>query len=442
MTVPTKKSALILTLFAAIPAFAAVPEGSPYSLPQPPFFGQVRPRTEFDSKDIRDTSVNKGLLGTHLRTRLGFVAAPSVKTEIKVEFQDVRNWGSEIPGAATAGNPATATIANSKGVDLLQGYFAIEEGMFKTAVGRQKMQLGAGRFLSSLEWSPTSRAFDGLSFNVNLEPGNLTGLAFLVRDTNAATVKDHVLLTGLYYSHQLGPDMVVEGFGFYDRSRLPAPGGAASLNHDLYYVGERVAGKAGIFTFEEEFIWQGGEAAGAGALADRTSAAFQLAARLGVVLGNRKINAGLDIMSGDADAAAGDDELNTYRANYYFAHAYFGWMDYFIVNPRAGVMDYRIDASLPFLPNAAGNPRVTVVPQYHFFTPQNAASGQDDAYGQEFDLEVHLGLYPKSNIVLGAGLFVPGDGAIAANLPVSRRGNKANSTQNGMFLYIMPVFNF
>lgn len=438
MNAPMKKSPLLLSLLAAAPVFAALPEGSPFTLPQPPFYGQVRPRTELDSKDIRDTASNKRLLSTHLRTRLGFVAAPSPKTEVKVEMQDVRMMGSEVP--TVAANPATSTIANSKGVDLLQGYFAIEEGIFKTAFGRQKMQLGAGRFLSTLEWSPTSRAFDGLSFNVNLDPGNLTGIAYSVQDVSTAAYKDHLFLSGLYYSHNVGENIVAEAYSFYDKSRIPSVGGVASQNHDLVYAGERVAGKVGMFTFEEEFIWQAGELTSAGK--NVSSAAFQLATRVGAIFGAHKVNAGLDIMSGDKDAAATDDELNTYRANYYFAHMYFGWMDYFVNNPRFGVMDYRLDATFAFLPNAMGNPRVTLKPEYHFFTPHKAPSGSDDPYGQEFDFEVHLGLYPKSNIVLGAGLFIPGDGAIAGSMPVSRRVNKANSTQNGAFFYFMPVFNF
>ena len=170
----------LLPCLALGASWGAAPEGSPYSTPQPPFFGGVRVRTEWDSKDVRDTLPNHPFLNTQVRTRLGFVAVPNPAVEIKVEMQDVRFMGSEAPAAATAGNPATATIANSKGVDLLQGYFAVEEGNFKTAFGRQKMQLGAGRFLSTLEWSPTSRAFDGWSFNYKIgEVGNLTGMSFL-----------------------------------------------------------------------------------------------------------------------------------------------------------------------------------------------------------------------------------------------------------------------
>jgi hypothetical protein len=109
-------------------------------------------------------------------------------------------------------------------------------------------------------------------------------------------------------------------------------------------------------------------------------------------------------------------------------------------NPAFGVMDLRFDADIGLLPGANGNPRVTLKPQFHYFLPQAAPSNMEDAYGSEFDLEAHIAWFPKSNIVLGAGLFVPGDGAFrlaAAGLP------NANATkENGMFLYIMPVFNF
>lgn len=105
-------------------------------------------------------------------------------------------------------------------------------------------------------------------------------------------------------------------------------------------------------------------------------------------------------------------------------------------------MDYRIDADLGFLPGTNGNPRVTLKPQYHFFTPQSAPAGKDDPYGQELNLEAHLGLYPKSNIVLGASYFIPGDGAVAGSLPVAKLTTSAFSKQGGYFLYFMPTFNF
>ncbi|HKP94431.1 MAG TPA: alginate export family protein [Fibrobacteria bacterium] len=423
---------------------AAVPAESPYSTPQAPFFGQVRTRTEYDIKGMADTTTKKALLNTQLRTRLGFVAVPSPAVEIKVEIQDVRFMGSE-PNAAN--NPASATVGNRAGVDLLQGYFAVEQGIFKTALGRQKMTLGAGRFLSTLEWSPTSRSFDGWSGNLALGPGNLTGLAFLVRDTNISVTKDKAFLSGLYYSHQINPDIVAEAYGFYDQSRLTsAYGGVTAQNYDLQYYGERVAGKIGIFAFEEEFIWQAGEAA-VGAL-DKTNAAFQLATRAGVAIGNHKANLGLDIMSGDDDLT--DDEISTYRANYYFAHNLYGWMDYFAANPQFGVMDIRVDGDFGFLPGTNGNPRLSFKPQYHYFAPQSAPSGMDDPYGSEIDAEVHVAWFPKSNIVFGAGFFFPGDNAFrlpAASqafpgVPAARLATADTKKETGYFLYFMPVFNF
>jgi hypothetical protein len=424
----------LLPCLALGAALGAVPAESPYATPQPPFFGQIRTRTEFDVKRMADTTLKKGLLNTQLRSRLGFVAVPSPAVEIKFEIQDVRFMGSE-PNAAN--NPASATVGNRAGVDLLQGYFAVEQGIFKTAVGRQKMSLGAGRFLSTLEWSPTSRSFDGWSGNLNLGAGNLTGLSFLVRDTNIAVTKDAAILSGLYYSHQINPDIVAEAFGFYDRSRLAsAYGGVTAANYDLNYFGERVAGKVGIFAFEEEFIYQGGEAS-VGA-ASKANGAFQLATRAGVVLGNNKVNLGFDMMSGDDDLT--DDDMTTYRANYYFAHNLYGWMDYFVGNPQFGVMDFRVDADIALLPGANGNPRLTLKPQYHYFLPASAPSGADDPYGSEIDFEAHIAWFPKSNIVLGAGLFFPGYNAFrldAAGLP-----GATDSKETGFFLYCMPVFNF
>jgi hypothetical protein len=48
-------------------------------------------------------------------------------------------------------------------------------------------------------------------------------------------------------------------------------------------------------------------------------------------------------------------------------------------------------------------------------------------------------LYPKSNIVIGAGVFLPGDAATA--LPAARLAANVNDGP-GYFFYFMPVFNF
>jgi hypothetical protein len=422
-------ASIALTLFAVTAVHAAPPEGSAYAMPQPAFFGQVRPRTELDHKGLYDTSSNKSLLNTHVRTRLGFTATPSLNVQLKVELQDTRVFGSE-----TGTPPHAATVSNSKGVDLLQGYVAVTEGPVTMVLGRQKMQLGAGRYLSTLEWHPYSRAFDGVSANWSMESADLTAFSFVVSDSLTTTTNDRLVLSGLHYNRQMSENLTVEASVFHDQSRLrTVVSGDSSTRYDLVIAGQRVVGKAGMFTFEEEFMWQAGKVHYAGA--SKNSEAWQLAVRAGIALPKVKANIGVDAMSGDKDAT--DDKNTMYRSNYNFGHAYFGWMDYFLANPRFGVIDYRADVSAPIWKGESRS--ATLFAQYHYFTPQNAPSGSDDAYGQEIDAEVHFSLYPRSNIVLGAGVFLPGDNAF--RLPAAKLA--ANQKDGpGYFFYFMPVFNF
>lgn len=418
---------------SAVHSIAIPPADSPFGPAAPAVSGQIRTRTEYDRKILRDSGGQAPFLNTQLRSRLGFSAAPSEKVGIRFEFQDTRFMGSE--PSSQAANPAGASVGNGKGVDLLQGFATLTEGAFAAALGRQKLSLGSGRFLSTLEWSPTSRAFDGVSFNYGQGEDNLTGLVFLVRDSADKAVEDRLVLSGLFYGRKPAASHQAEAFVFYDQSRLAsAYGGLSARNYDLVYLGERLSGRFGPFTYEEEFIWQGGELS---AGRDLTSAAFQSAVRVGAALKSHKVNAGLDIMSGDDDPF--DGQATAYRANYYFAHAYYGWMDYFAVNPPYGVMDFRLDGDLGFLAGPSGAPRVSIKTQYHFFLPQNPPSGSDDPYGQELDLEIHLAVYPKTSFVLGAGLFLPDDGAVL--LPSAALGRNKDY-QPGYFLYFMPTFNF
>lgn len=418
---------------AARTGWGSVPAESPFVQSQPGMAGQLRLRTEYDGKALAETSGNRPLLSTGLRARLAYTARPSDRAEIKLELQDARVFGSETP--ANPAVPATATVANSHGTDLLQAYARLQAGSVQAALGRQKLSLGSGRFLSTLEWHPVSRAFDGASFHYDRGGGGLTGVAFLVRDSSERKTGDRDWLAGLFYAHTLSTALSAEAYAFYDQTRLPSDqGGVAARNFDLAYFGERLAGKAGVLAYEEEFIWQAGEIR---TDRDLTSAAFQLALRLGAVLGPHRANAGVDIMSGDAEPA--DHSARGYRANYYFAHAYFGWMDYFASNPGYGVIDYRLDGDFAFLPDPQGKARMSLRPQYHFFAPQDAPAGRDDPYGQEFDLEMHGFLFPKSDWVLGAGIFLPGDGA--ARLPAAGLGAGQDS-RPGYFLYFMPVLNF
>lgn len=432
------RTALVLS---AAPLLAAPPPESPFSTPQPAFYGQVRPRLELDHKALADTA--HSFSRTLLRSRLGFTAVTSEFSEVRVEIQDARVLGSE---PAAGANQPSATTGNAKGVDLTQGYGALEflfgEDMaLKTAVGRMKMSLGAGRFLSTLEWSATARQLDGVASNFRKASLDVTGFAFMIRDTSTATAPvfdAYHALYGLYGSLPVLDTLLQAEAGvFYDRSRMRTSyptSPVATDNYDLWYLDGRIFGKAGFVAWEQELLWQGGEAlsqAGIGL----SSAAFYSASRIGIVLPAGKLNLGVDIMSGDDKD---DDELTQYRPNYYFGHAYFGWMDYFVSNPRYGVIDWRVDADVPLGDWGA------LKPQYHFFQPQkgkDVAGRSLDPYGHEIDAEIHVTRIPKTLLVFGAGVFLPGDGAYLLGTPVKLGGPTA-STAPGYFFYVMPTFNF
>ncbi len=406
-----------ITAFAAIEtAVAAPPKDSPFGAATEGIHGQVRTRTEFLDKDHLDST--DATLSTGLRTRLNYTATPSEVVSLKIELQDSRNFGSE--PAAVPANPATSTIGNSMGVDLLQAYAKAMIGQAEVVLGRQKMSLGSGRFLSTLEWHPYSRAFDGVSANIPIATGNLTAFSFIPNDP--AGTDSHLWLSGLYYNQPLIPGLDLDLQAYFDHADMPAPGTASG--YSLIYVGEKVSGKFGMITFEEEFIYQLGTLDPDGT--DLSSQAFQLGVRVGATAGKISGNLGFDMMSGDDDAT--DDVSNTYRANYYFAHAFYGWMDYFVVNPPMGVMDFRADISAGLF-DVNGKTGKAML-QGHYFMP---AAGDGDPYGIEIDGELHFGLFPKSNIVLGAAVCIPD-----AGMPGFANPDDTPS----YFFYLMPIFNF
>lgn len=417
----------VILIAAAVPVLSEPPSESPYGAAVPGISGQVRTRTEWDGKALGDQSANQAFLFTHIRSRLGYTAVDPDGFTYRFEAQDSRLMGSE---PATA-NPAAASVGNAKGLDLLQAYAKYANGGFAGTLGRQKLSLGSGRFLSTLEWSPVSRAFDGLSFNWSRPTGSLTGLAFLVRDSADRAVDDRLNLTGLFYNHAWSANLGTDAYLFYDQARIASVySGLAARNYDLVYAGGRVAGKVAMVAYEGEFIWQAGELHAAREL---TSEAFQMAVRAGLTSASGKVNAGLDIMSGDDDPA--DDVSTAYRANYWFAHAYYGWMDYFLLNPAQGVMDLRLDGEFGIPAMARSKLRA----QYHWFMPHESAGGSDDAYGQEIDMEMQIGLGGKSMLLVGGGLFLPGDAA--SSLPAAALGPNIDS-QPGFLFYCMPTFNF
>ena len=355
------------------------------------FNGQIRTRSTVNKTEGVDDPTYKH----ELRSRFGATATPSEKVTMKLELQDSRNYGSTPP---PLGAVHTATIGNKQNIDLLQGYVTVKEGDLALSLGRQKLKYGSQRIISSLEWHPNARVFDGLT-------ANYKGFDFVLLSAAdlATTPEQDIFLTGGFYKGKITETMMYDASVVYDRN--------TTLNWDLFYYGAHVNGSAGMFFYDLEGIYQGGEKG------DATSAAYYTAAKAGVKVNKMKFSIGYDIMSGDDPET---EEFEQYRNSYTFAHAYFGWADKFIVNPGTGVNDLRFDAIVPVTEKA------TLKAMYHYFTPNQDTSF--DTYGSEIDMEVHLNLFPKSKIVIGANIWMGDeDGPMAAD---------------GLNVYFMPIFNF
>jgi len=435
-------AAVLLALTGGV--LAAPPAESPFLAGTPGWSGQIRPRAEINHKPLSDSSHTAAY--TLLRSRLGYFAAPSPWTEAKIEIQDARVLGGE-PHAGK--NVSTASTGNAKGVDLTQAYGVLrlpvgDADTAEIAFGRMKMSLGSGRFLSTLEWSPTARQFDGLAANFGHAGMDFTAFAFQVKDTtNYAAVAAngrYAALLGAYASVPVkAAGLTVDLGAFYELGRtdsLVVPGATEAIGpSDLVTFDARVAGKAGLFTYEQEVLLQVGESWSDGKKADLEHLAWFTATRVGVAHDLGKINLGLDALSGDGNAK--DSAIDQYRASYWFAHQYFGWMDYFVNTPRYGVVDARLDADIPLGKWGAFKP------QAHYFLPQIQTDlGESlDPYGQEYDAELHVTKIPKFLLVLGAGVFLPGDGAWMLGGPGGLANAKVSSAP-GWFLYASPVFQF
>jgi hypothetical protein len=359
--------------------------------------GQVRGRTMVIKKSTAEDAPSQTT--TQLRTRLAVDAKPADNVDIRVEMQDSRVMGSE-----------ASTVANSANVDLHQAFVKLNFGESFVKAGRQKIKMGSQRFISSLEWHPNARVFDGV-----LASGyGLTGMALFLTEGTTGTSSEDVSLYGLHYQNSVSSALKYEAYTYYDKSEI--------LNRDLVYLGGRLYGKTSPVLYDAEFIYQAGE------VGELTSSAFYLATKVGMAVDKHKFFLGFDMMSGDDDAS--DDTYAQYHNSYAFAHAHFGWMDYILGNPGTGAMDIYA-SGIVALPGKS-----TLKAFYHLLLPAATPTGVDsDPYGQEIDLEIHGKWFPKSKIVLGASVFIPGKGS-------SLLASAGPDDEVGYQFYIMPIFNF
>lgn len=352
--------------------------------------GEIRLRAEWDGR----TAGAGDDAATLSRIRLGALARLRAWLSAFVQVQDARAWGTET-------NPTTDASADQ--LDLHQGYVDVGAYGFIGRFGRQELALGDERLVGPLLWSNTTRAFDGVAVARAFERGELRLFWMNVAERDALTA------AGVDPQANEGDD--ADGWflgGFYAR-RLGNAAIEIMLLHDRnaqtdasYTAHARAYGRAGSLLYDGSGAFQFGP--------DRR--AFLLSGKLGAVVGEGgSVAAQLDYVSGDDDPL--DATRRAFATLYPTAHAYHGYMDYFLLFPaqtqEAGLIDAMARAVAPL-------PRPwSLRGDVHYFALASARGGER-GLGAEGDVVLGRALAPGAGLELGASVFVPRD-LVGAVLP-------------------------
>lgn len=315
--------------------------------------------------------------------------------------------------------------------------------------GRQEIDLGKQRLISSLPWVNSRRTFDGVSAigkvgpfkshafyaqlvagdNLKTDPFGLQLNTSNLLNSNSA----NTFIYGLYNNKKfkgLGLDSDLYWLGIHkDKTKFGSNEGA----EDRQTIGARLGGKLPMnLDYDLEGGYQFGQ------FSDQSISAFFVASQLGHkfnVPTNPRLYVGFDYASGDTDP--NDKTLGTFNQYLPLAHAYHGFADAF---GRSNIIDFSGGLSLkPFKPlliklDAHYLMRASATDAMYGVT--GAASRAGDAgstlpLGIEFDLTAKYKLGRHSALQFGLSHLIPG----------SFIGESGQS--NGItFAYLQSIYTF
>ena len=342
--------------------------------------GQIRLRGEWDGR-TGGTGDDAAVLS---RIRVGLATRVEPWLSAFVQLQDARAWGTE----------ADPTEGTADQFDLHQGYLDLTKGPTTLRIGRQEVGLGDERLVGPLAWANTGRSFDGALVRRELPGGHLRAFWMTVMERDALTP------TGVHPQQNEGDD--ADGWllgAFFTRQVGPGPL-ELMLLHDRNAATDeswtahgRLHGARGRLLFDASAAYQFGPDRGA----------YLFSALLGAAVGTGgRVAAQLDYISGDDDPL--DAERKAFHTLYPTAHAYHGYMDYFLTFPAhtaaAGLIDAvaRITVPVPAPWTLRGD-------LHHFSLAEDRLG--DRSLGIETDIVVGRTLAPGATIEGGASLFVP-----------------------------------
>lgn len=352
--------------------------------------------------------------------------------------------------------PYTPSQIDVNRADLVQAYAELNfgevgAGKLKYRYGRQYLQYGGQRLLSSLAWANTYRNFEGHKFVYTSDDWNVD--AFAMQSLNGAA--GNVLYP--YSFDQADQSRWISGV--YSTWK-----GIENNDLDLYYlyfdetqsattlmdgtrhtIGARLAGKqpvkegktlVGTWNWDVEGAWQFGED-NFGSTAYRDVSAGMFGALGGYTFEDAFWKPGIGGIfywgSGDDDPTTGD--INTFFTMYPLGHAYWGQIDNF---SGQNLLDYGAQFSVK------PTEKLSIVNQWHYFDLAQASDriyniagaalvgSGDRNVGNELDIIATYNVSKTFNVQLGYLIFFYGD---AVN-------NGALARKDAEQLYLQATYNF
>jgi hypothetical protein len=370
--------------------------------------GQVRVQGEDHLDSDFDDDEGDALEFVRLRTRVMFDATVLEWLRALVKIQDSRSFGEE-----------HGVLGDLEGVDLKEGFVDIR-GLFGVEcldfrIGRQEMKYGNQRLISTLDWHPVGRSWDG--FRLMYDGDRFHTHLFITRIDERFLVggqDESEDFLGLYGWWDVAEKHVLDLYVLFRRNQdaddIVGEDGAGG-DESLWTLGARFEGALDGFDYVAEAAFQTGD------FANDDVSAFMFEAGLGYTFsdwpGKPRIGASWVYASGDDDPTDGDRE--TFDPLYTFGHFYLGYMDF--VN-RQNVSSPKLSLSL--VP-AEG---VTVRLDGHMFWVDEsedalyALSGKpsrsgdpeaDDYVGAEIDLHVKIKVDANLTVWFGYSHFFTGE---------------------------------
>lgn len=304
--------------------------------------GSVRVRLE-DKNDFQFDPARNGnddnFLLSQVRFHLAWQASRSLSAFF--EFQDARVAGEEF-----INQDARPNIFVDELDIFYQGYLSWkfgESGNYpaELIVGRQKINLGIQRLVSSLEWVNTARIVDGFRLRLGSDEKRILdifGTKLVPIDPDG--FNDHndtgnrlfdSEFGGIYFTDKDSvPNSRYELYGLYRRQD--------DFDDRVITLGGRIAFARGRYDFDAEIARQTGDFGGLDQDAEMAHFAFGYTVP---AWKNSRFGIAYNYGSGDDDPTDGDHE--TFDNLYPLNHAFYGYMDFFALQNLTNLeLNYKV----------------------------------------------------------------------------------------------------